>query len=536
METVLIAIGTLLPMLLILVVVHEFGHFATARAMGVKILEFGVGFPPRVFGFYTGHTRVLIDSYTRFIPSTGPPGLRIGQLVNVYSSEDSNGNLVARVIDGSRARRRFKTQDSDQEDSKEPSIVEGLLKHDGKVRALEPGSGSLVLADMLYSVNLVPLGGFVRLAGENDPNVPRSLASKGVGARFLVLVAGPLMNVILPIVVFTILFMVPQNVDVGRVLISDVTGDTAGAVAGLQAGDVVVEADGKEIDNRFDLERAISLNGGSTMDWVIVRDGIQQVILVKPRFERPPGRWVVGIAIAETESLVVLQRVKSGSTAEVAGLQPGDIILLAGNRNIHEVGDLRAAIQSSGDSMMDWLVRRDGREMVVQVTSRFDQSGSPRWVVGVSTLLADARSESRSETIWKAIPQGFISTWESLVLMKQAIFGAVSTGSDPGVSGPVGIAQVTGEVTRDLGFIGWLSIALLLSINLAILNILPIPMLDGGRLVFVMLEWVRRGKRVPPEKEGLVHVIGLVLLVGAILVISVSDINRLVQGGSLLSG
>ena len=83
---------------------------------------------------------------------------------------------------------------------------------------------------------------------------------------------------------------------------------------------------------------------------------------------------------------------------------------------------------------------------------------------------------------------------------------------------------------------GWLAIAILLSINLAILNILPIPMLDGGRLVFVILEWLRRGKRVPPEKEGLVHLVGFALLISAILVISASDINRLIQGGSLLGG
>ena len=76
----------------------------------------------------------------------------------------------------------------------------------------------------------------------------------------------------------------------------------------------------------------------------------------------------------------------------------------------------------------------------------------------------------------------------------------------------------------------------MLSINLAIINILPIPMLDGGRLVFVILEWVRRGKRVPPEREGLVHLIGFAFLIGVILLISANDITRLIQGKSLLGG
>ena len=536
METVLIAIGTLVPMLLILVVVHEFGHFATARAMGVKVLEFGVGFPPRAFGIYTGSTKVLLDPLTRYVNLQGPGDLRLGQVVKVYSDEDSTGNLVARVIDASGSKRRSKDQNPDEGDPPEPAIPNGLLKHDGKVRAVEPGGGSLTLADMLYSLNWAPLGGFVRLAGESDPNVPRSLASKGTGTRFLVLVAGPLMNAILPIVVFTILFMVPRDVTVGQVMVSEVNVDSAGAAAGLLPGDIVVKADGQKIENRFELDRSIFLNGGSTMEWLVVRDGVQQVLPVKPRFDRPPGRWVTGIGINEIAGQVVLEQVVPDSPAQAAGLQKGDVILRAGGQNIQQVNDLSAAIQASQDSQMEWLVLRQGQEQLIQVTPRFDQAGAPRWLVGVSTALVDAQVESRSEPIWKAIPQGFVNTWESLVLMKQAITGAVSKGSAPEFSGPIGIAQLTGEVTRDGGFTGWLAIAVLLSINLAILNILPIPMLDGGRLVFVILEWLRRGKRVPPEREGLVHLIGFVLLISAVLMISANDINRLIQGGSLLGG
>ena len=79
-----------------------------------------------------------------------------------------------------------------------------------------------------------------------------------------------------------------------------------------------------------------------------------------------------------------------------------------------------------------------------------------------------------------------------------------------------------------------MGITILLSINLAILNILPIPALDGGRLVFVVLEWIRRGKRVPPDKEGLVHLVGFVVLIGFIFLVSANDINRLIQGQSFL--
>ena len=99
MESFLIAIGSLVPMLLVLVVVHELGHFATARKLGVKVLEFGVGFPPRAFGVHTGSTRVLITPDTRFLNLDGPSSLGRGQFVKLASDEDEDGNLVARIIE-----------------------------------------------------------------------------------------------------------------------------------------------------------------------------------------------------------------------------------------------------------------------------------------------------------------------------------------------------------------------------------------------------------------------------------------------------
>jgi regulator of sigma E protease len=320
------------------------------------------------------------------------------------------------------------------------------LAHEGKVRAV--AHDSLVLADMLYSLNYTPLGGFVRLAGENNPAVPRSLASKGAGTRFLVLVAGPLMNALLPIALFVILFMVPRDVAVGNVVVEEVAINSPAAVAGVRSGDIILKAGGHTIENPSDLTRAITLNLGSDMEWRIDRAGREEVILLRPRFNPPEGQGPSGVRIG----------------------------------------------------------------------------------------LANARVESRSDPPWVAIPRGFSNTWEVLVLLKQEVSGWIAGGRAPELSGPIGIAQATGEVTAQGGFSGWLVLVILFSINLAILNILPIPMLDGGRLVFVILEWLRRGKRVPPEKEGLVHLIGFVVLIGAILLISVNDINRLLQGRSILGG
>ncbi|MDP6496541.1 MAG: site-2 protease family protein [Dehalococcoidia bacterium] len=431
----------MVPLLLILVVIHEFGHYATARAMGVKVLEFGVGFPPRAFGVYTGNTCVLIDGATRYVGFSDRGDLGRGQRIKVSSTEDANGNLIARVIERSK---KLAHGEQEEEPDEERLGEEDLLNHEGKIRSV--GGGSLVLADMLYSVNWAPIGGFVRLAGEANPNVPRSLAGKGTGTRFLVLVAGPLMNAILPLLIFTVILMIPRDVAVGRLVIQEVGEGTAAASAQVQAEDIVLQANGSDIENRLDFTREINLNGGS---------------------------------------------------------------------------------------QMAMLVERDGQELLLHLRPRFDTE-SARWLVGVFPRLDDVTIVKQSEPIWEAIPNSFVNTWEMLVLVKQALGGAFGEGSSPEFSGPIGIAQVTGEITRDGGWIGWLGMGVLLSINLAILNVLPIPMLDGGRIFFVVLEWARRGKKIPAHREGMVHLVGFALLMGGIVLVSVNDIGRLIDGRSFL--
>ena len=449
MDTVLIALIAFIPAILLLVMVHEFGHFATARALGVKVLEFGVGFPPRAFGVYTGKSRVMIDGDTRFVNVDGMAGLRSGQLVKVSSAEDQEGNLVARVVEvperhrglASRLPGRGGAPAGSRAVAKEQWVPDEYLRHEGKIRTVE--SDHFLLADMLYSVNWAPLGGFVRLAGESNPQVPRSLASKGVGTRVLVLVAGPLMNLIFPIVIFAVLVIVPQ---------------------------------------------------------------------------------------------VVVGQVNAGSAAEMAGMLPGDIVLKADGNGIENAGDLRRATALSAGAEMEWLVLREGKEEVLRVAPRFSESDD-RWLVGINLSLENPRVKVRSDPPWTAISGGITSTWDVMVQdQRQAFSGSFAAGEAPELSGPIGIAQLTGEITREIGPAGWLFLLILLSLNLAIFNILPIPMLDGGRLVFVVLEWVRRGKRVPPEKEGMVHLIGFVVLLGFILAISVKDINRIIQGNSFLGG
>ena len=433
MESVLFAIGTFVLLLVILVVVHELGHFATARAFGVKVLEFGVGFPPRAYGIYTGRTPVMLHPQTQFIGMEGPHELRPGQRVKVGSLEDEETGLVAFEVELHRKRQK------DEPESHFNRPVDNLLWHEGKVRSVS--DGSFELADMLYSVNVIPLGGFVRLAGESNPTVPQSLASRPPWQRIVVMAAGSAMNALLPLLIFTVMFMLPQEVETGRLSVATVLEDGAAEGAGVLPGDVLLEANGQPIERRLDFTRVVNLNGGAEMTLLLERDGGTETVRLHPRFDADASRWLVGVTVD----------------------------------------------------------------------------------------LTDIRTESLSRPLWEAVPESFVGTWELLVLLKQSVSGMISEGAPPELAGPVGIAQMTGEVTREGGLSGWLSIGILLSVNLAIINILPFPMLDGGRIVFVVIEWVRRGKRIPAEKEGLVHLIGFAVLIAGIIAITANDITRLIE-------
>jgi regulator of sigma E protease len=348
---VLITIAAFLGVLAVVIIAHELGHFFTAKSFGVKVEEFGLGFPPRLLGIRRGET--------------------------------------------------------------------------------------------LYSLNAIPLGGFTRMAGEEDPEVERSLASKGVGTRLLVLSAGSIMNLILPLLLFSIAYMIPHPVITEQVIVTEVAPGSPAAIAGIESGDEFVSINGELVDNIDDLERLIQSNLDKEITILVKHsDSTTENIKVIPRREPPEDEGALGVGV-------------------------------------------RMAI----------------------ISQRFP--------------------------FWEAIPLGAKEYTQTFVLFKEGIIGMITGMVPVDVVGPVGIAQLAGEAAR-AGISLLVRLAAIFSISIAILNLLPLPALDGGRITFVLLEWVRRGKRISPKKEGLVHLIGFAMLMGLILAITYQDIMRIISGESLI--
>ena len=163
----------------------------------------------------------------------------------------------------------------------------------------------------------------------------------------------------------------------------------------------------------------------------------------------------------------------------------------------------------------------------------WDSATRSQGAVGVIIGTSNVRMVKESYPIWEAVPKAFDRMWNVLIITKNGFERWISGGPDPGLTGPIGIARVTGQVA-EAGIAPIFELTALISISLGIMNILPIPALDGGRLLFVMIEWARRGKRVSPQKEGVVHLAGFAVLIGFIVIISYFDVVRIISGERLI--
>ena len=361
MLTVLLSILGFVAVLVVLIVIHEAGHFFAAKLARVRVLEFGIGFPPRLWGLRKGET--------------------------------------------------------------------------------------------IYSINAVPLGGFVKMLGEEDPSEPGSLAGKSTAIRFVVMAAGPLMNLLMAVALFSALFVIPQDVPVGDVSVMSVMPSSPAAQAGVLPGDVIREANGRTLDNDGHLRYQIALSLGQEMTWLVQRGREQVTVTLVPRVNPPEGAGAAGIRVA--------------------------------TRNV--------------------------------------------------------AYEKRSEALWRAPILGLQRTGEVLVLVRNEFTKWISGGEAPEVTGPVGMAHVFGEVAQAevppfYRIITTLNLAAVISLSLGIVNFLPIPALDGGRMLFVAIEWIRRGKRISPQKEGLVHLVGFAVLIVVAVLVTFADLNRIFRGESLIGG
>jgi regulator of sigma E protease len=226
---------------------------------------------------------------------------------------------------------------------------------------------------------------------------------------------------------------------------------------------------------------------------------------------------------------VEVTEVVSGSPAEAAGMRVGDLILELDGLEITDSLALQRYTYERIGQEVSLLLEREGERLEVALTPR-PQPPSGEGPMGIAMHTVVLGTKLVRYEAWRAIPIGFSRTLRAVEVIVLSVIYMVRGLISPELAGPIGIAQATAQVAQ-MGFPFLLQFTAFLSVNLALINLLPFPGLDGGRLAFVLLEVLRGGRKVDPEKEGLVHLIGMFILIGLVLVVSYFDLLR-VSGGS----
>jgi regulator of sigma E protease len=392
-----------------------------------------------------------------------------------------------------------------------------------------------------YSIRLFPLGGFVRMAGEDrlseeDKSVPsdRLFTSKKPLERMAIVAAGPLANILGAIAL--------QIAIVGGfgVYYQEVAAfsETSVAKDKLEIGDKIIEIDNQLIYSREQIQRLIRSSQGTPLGVKILRgdihtDGQLLEFTIAPKFDAESGVYRIGTYFAFAGSTNKIQSLDPNSYLGKSGLQSNDRILEAGGHKVYSASQFLSQLDQASATPTKSLhlqVSRNGQIIPVTLdVSKLDPSDPDAYKQEISNLLQSFKPEfvSRPVGFAQTISIGFAQIGDALIQMyetiRQIFAGRASAGDS--FSGPVGIANIIGQ-SINLGWMPFLGIVALLSLNLGLINLFPFPALDGSRIIFILIELIIR-RPIPPEKEGMVHYVGFILLLALILLVTFNDIRRL---------
>ncbi len=392
-----------------------------------------------------------------------------------------------------------------------------------------------------YIIAAIPLGGYVKMLGENpfddeenkEPlsaeDKKRAFNNQAVWKRAAVAVAGPAFNFIFAIVAFMLVAWM------GHLAAPSVVGVVnANSIAeqhGLRAGDEIIALDGQTFQAWQALEEALKMNVGRQINLDIQRgEQLLSVPLTLPQPEQDVflidvADQVLGIARGFD---VLVAKVVAGSPAEQALLQIGDQVLAANGVRIQSVHGLIEVLSDQADQRVQLQIKRDDALLQLQITPRANDQG--RGLIGVVLEVKPwAEPIWQYQGVWDGVVYGFVRTWEVTLMTGEIFKRMVSASIDAdNLGGPIAIAQMAGS-SAERGLVYFVMFLAFFSVNLAILNLLPIPVLDGGLLMFLALEKLR-GKPLSPDMQLRFQVVGMLLIMALMIFSFYNDIMRLFRG------
>jgi regulator of sigma E protease len=389
--------------------------------------------------------------------------------------------------------------------------------------------------DTDYRFSAVLFGGYVKMTGEQpgdeDSDDPRSFLAKPRWQRLIIGFAGPFMNVVLAVGLLTGLFMMKYEkvVDADeRAIIGHVMKDSAAAKAGIQEGDLIVRFDGKSSPTWEDIGLKEIAAAGRSLDVTLERSGKTFQTTVTPVLDDRSGVGMVGWA---PRAQVQVGELTSGMPAEKAGLQRGDLLLSANGLPIQSMYTFQEIIQAGQGKLVDLLIDRNGKQQNLELTPVYKKidSGPIRWVVG---FMPEPRLHILTTHLSfpAALSEAIDQNVKGGTLIFKFLRGIVERRLSPkSLEGPIRIAQRSGQAARE-GPSAFIMLMSMVSLNLAIFNLLPIPILDGGVILLLLVEMLMRRDLSLQVKET-VFKVGFVFLMVVVAFVIYNDISKILPAG-----
>ena len=378
-----------------------------------------------------------------------------------------------------------------------------------------------------FRFSLILFGGYVKMAGQEpgdeNANDPRSFLAKPRWQRLIICFAGPFMNVVLAVLLLAGVYMVhfekmPTNADP---VIGYLVPDGAAAKAGLHEGDKIVQIDNIVDPNWEDVTMREVMTGGHQLDVWVMQNGERKHFTFSPVMDNRTGAGVAGWA---ESTQIEIASVLSGMDAARAGLQKGDILVSVNGQPIRSTYKLHDIINRTGGKPVTLVYERDGQQHQVSVTpARKNMDGTEQWMIGVSL-------EPKLVIMKLGFPQALAESVRQNAKYAEFLYttlrGIVQQKTSPrSLTSPIGIAQLSGEYAR-AGTIPFLGLMAMVSMNLAVFNLLPIPILDGGAILLLFIEMFMRRDLSLRVKEA-VFKVGFVFLMAVVAFAIYNDISKL---------
>lgn len=361
-----------------------------------------------------------------------------------------------------------------------------------------------------YALRLIPLGGFVSMEGEDEEsNKEGSFSKASIPKRMAIVVAGATVNIIFAIIVYFILISTS-----GTYISNEIEGVIDGYAAqrvGLQAGDKIVKINDEDIKSKYDLDKVMDKNNGENINVQIERNGELLEFSIKPTEVKSK---VTGIYLDDKAKIITMDK---ESPAERAGIENNDVILKINGQEVDGSRDKAIEIlnqsNNQNNEIIEFTLKRDNAEVTIKLVPDTVST----YYLGVNMKYAEDTFINRCINGWMETKTFVFSIFDNL---RQLFTGNV--GLDQ-MMGPVGISEV---VANTNGFREFFEMMALISLSLGVTNLLPIPALDGGKLLILLIEAIRR-KPLKQETEMNIQLIGFAILIGIFLMVTYNDILRI---------